>query len=155
MTEENIGLYENLIQWYEAEFSKLTRKKPNPQGVFELDTQLGEKVTGLLLMADDIPAGVAAIAVKADNSYEMCEYYVVPSFRKHSLGTKFAHLIWTMYPGEWEIKQIEGAEYACEFWRKTITAFHHTPFHEDRCIDSYWGVVTRQRFTIDKYNPAL
>ena len=58
---------------------------------------------------------------------------------------RFAHLIGSMYPGTWEIKQIAGAEYASAFWRKTVTAFKQTAYEEDRYTD---GIVTRQRFSV-------
>ena len=60
----------------------------------------------------------------------------------------FAHAIWTQHNGTWEIKQIEGAEYATVFWRKAIQRFHDTPFTEDHYNDPYWGNVLRQSFTI-------
>jgi predicted acetyltransferase len=146
--EANMHVYLNLAQCYEAEFSAITLKKPDADGLFELDTQLGENVTALLLMADGRPAAIAAIAVKGNGRYEICEFYVVPSFRKSSTGMLFAHLIWTMYPGTWEIKQIAGAEYASRFWRKSITAFEQTAYEEERYIDPYWGIVTRQLFSV-------
>jgi predicted acetyltransferase len=147
-TEANRHVYLNLLQCYEAEFSAITLKKPDADGLFELDTQLGEEIKGLLLMVDGRPAAIAAIALKGSARYEVCEFYVVPSFRNSSTGMRFAHLIWTMYPGEWEIKQIAGAEYASRFWRKSITAFEQTAYEEDRFQDPYWGIVTRQRFRV-------
>lgn len=148
VTKENLSIYLNLAQCYEAEFSRLTGKKPDEQGLFELDTQLSENIKGLLLIVEGTPAAIAAISVKEQKHYEVCEFYVVPSFRKNSLGMRFAHLIWKMYPGEWEIKQIAGAEYASEFWRKTITTFGLKSYEENSYEDPYWGVVTRQRFSV-------
>lgn len=143
----NLPIYNNLAQCYEAEFSPLTQKKPNAEGLFELDTQLGETITGFILDIDDIPAGIAAISQKENNGYEMCEFYVVPYFRRSTIGMQFAHMIWSMYPGQWEIKQIEGAEYATAFWRRVIEQFNTTPYTEEQVNDLYWGNVTRQKFT--------
>lgn len=147
ITEANLPVYLNLVQCYEAEFSPLTGKKPDPSGKFELDTQLGNGIIGFLLLIDDIPAGIAAIGCKAGSSYEVCEFYVLPCFRRNAIGIKFAHTLWETHPGEWEIKQIEGAESATSFWRKTIKRFEHTAYIEDIYHDSYWGRVTRQRFS--------
>ena len=99
-----------------------------------------------LLSVGDVPAGLIAVRTKDDGSYEVAEFYVVPSFRKQAWGREFAHAIWRNLPGSWEIKQIAGAEYAAEFWRKAIGAFPQTDFREDRFDDLYWGKVTRQRF---------
>lgn len=149
ITETNINLYHTLAQYYEAEFSPLTGKKPDASGMFELDTHLGEEIMGFLLQVDHVPAGTAAIAFKGDKSYEVCEFYVLPCFRKNSIGMKFAHKIWELYPGDWEIKQLQGAEYATRFWRKTIERFHQTTYREDDYQDPYWGTVIRQQFTVD------
>jgi predicted acetyltransferase len=149
VSETNSPIYHNLVQCYEAEFSSLTGKKPNGSGLFELDTHLGENILGLLLIIDNTPAGIAAIHCKEGHAYEVCEFYVVPYFRKNGIGMEFAHAIWESYPGDWEIKQIRGAEYATAFWRKTINSFNETEFTEESYDDPYWGSVTRQKFTIN------
>jgi predicted acetyltransferase len=148
VTETNSPVYHNLIQCYEAEFSPITGKKPDSSGLFELDTHLGNDTLGFLLQIDNTPAGIAAIRCKEPQAYEVCEFYVVPYFRKNSIGMRFAHMLWNTYPGEWEIKQIQGAEYATAFWRKTIKSFHETQYTETSYDDPYWGIVTRQKFTV-------
>ena len=149
ITETNSHIYHNLSQCYEAEFSPLTGKKPNASGIFELDTHLGDDTLGFLLQIDDTPAGIAAIRCKEGHSYEVCEFYVVPYFRKNAIGMQFAHAIWESYPGDWEIKQIQEAEYATKFWRKTIERFNETTYTEECYDDPYWGSVTRQKFTVN------
>ncbi len=148
VTETNLYVYHNLAQCYEAEFSPLTGKKPDASGLFALDTPIGGDVLGYLLYIDDTPAGLAAISQKEDSRFEVCEFYIVPLFRKNATGMRFAHAIWRRHSGRWEIKQIEGADYATAFWRKTIARYNDTPFSEDRYDDPYWGNVTRQRFVI-------
>jgi len=148
ITTANLAVYLNLAQGYEAEFSAITGKEPDAQGVFELDTKIGDDVRGFVLSVAGVPAGLIAVRLKDGGSYEVAEFYVVPSFRKQAWGQNFAHAVWRAMPGKWEIKQIAGAEYAAEFWRKTIGAFPPTEFQEDRYDDPYWGMVTRQRFVI-------
>ncbi|MEB3362120.1 MAG: hypothetical protein VKI42_08375 [Synechococcaceae cyanobacterium] len=148
VTHANENIYLRLIQAYEAEFSRITKKTPNQQGLFELDTILGDTVTGFLAYINQAPAGLAAISEATPSNFEMCEFYVLPCFRNQAMGTRFAHSIWSMFPGRWQIKQIEGANYASDFWRKAIARFQHGSFTEDRYHDPYWGFVTRQSFTI-------
>lgn len=147
VNDENLSVYLNLAQCYEAEFSALTGKRADSKGVFALDTQLCETTKGFLLIIDESPAAFAAIALKEDTRYEVCEFYVIPSFRNASTGMRFAHRLWKMFPGEWEIKQIAGAQGASKFWRKSIRAFGQGGYEEDSYEDRYWGSVTRQRFT--------
>ncbi|MCB9480358.1 MAG: hypothetical protein H6680_00860 [Desulfobacteraceae bacterium] len=147
VTQENINVYHNLAQSYEGEFSVLTKKRPNSIGLFELDTLISPPVKGYILYIEESPAGIAAIKEKDNNEFEVCEFYVVPSFRRTSWGTKFAHSLWQNNPGKWEIKQIQGAEYASEFWRKAICD-SGISYDEDKYDDPYWGVVTRQKFKV-------
>lgn len=149
VTEANIGIYYNLAQTYEAEFSPLTQKQPDPSGMYELDTYPGGDILAFLLEIDNTPAGIAAIARKGDQGYEVCEFYVIPRFRKNSIGMRFAHAIWKNYPGAWEIKQLVAADYATRFWRKTIQRYENTTFSEELYDDPYWGNVTRQQFIIN------
>lgn len=146
VNDENLNVYLNLVQSYEGEFSSITKKKPNENGLFALDVEIGENVKGFLVYVDLLPAGFAAVAVKPENYYEICEFYIAPYYRRNSLGTKFAHALWRSYPGNWEVKQISGAEYATKFWRKTISSFTQNVFSESQFDDPYWGKVTRQTF---------
>lgn len=148
VTEKNLDIYHNLAQCYEAEFSPLTGKRPDSSGIFSLDTHIGENVFGYLLHIDAVPAGLAAIKRQNDEHFEMCEFYVVPAFRNNAAGKRFAHTIWKLHSGTWEIKQIDGADYATKFWRKTISQYNETPFSEERYDDAYWGSVIRQQFTV-------
>lgn len=148
INDHNLFIYNNLAQCYEAEFSPLTRKKPDDSGRFELDTHITENIVGYLLYIDETPAGLAAIKCEKNNHFEVCEFYIVPYFRNNATGMRFAHAIWERHHGTWEIKQIEGAGYASTFWRKTISRYNNTHYLEEKYNDPYWGSVTRQIFSI-------
>ena len=158
---EHLEIYQNLLQWYEAEFSFITKKKPNKKGEFSPDTPIDDRHLGFVLELEGLPAGIANIGLKSGlkselknelncaMQYEVCEFYVVPVYRLQGMGKNFMHLIWDWYPGLWEIKQIQGAEYATKFWRKTIASYHRTEFEEISVEDEYWGQVTQQSFCIE------
>lgn len=74
VNDENLNVYLNLVQSYEGEFSSITKKKPNEKGLFALDVEIGENVKGFLVYVDLLPAGFAAVAVKPENHYEICEF---------------------------------------------------------------------------------
>jgi predicted acetyltransferase len=142
----HLPVYRHLAQAYEAEFSALTGKMPGEDGVFALDTEIDEKHLGWLLYEQGRPVGLAAIGSQGAG-WEVCEFYVLPVCRGRSLGSDFIHEIWRRFPGEWQIKQIAGAELASRFWRRCIAAYP-LDFKEDIYEDVYWGRVTRQRFTL-------
>ncbi len=144
----NLHVYLNLCQSYEGEFSAITQKRPDENGLFELDTHIGGDVLGYLLYAEDSPVGFAAVRIKpGGESFEVCEFYIAPCCRKNGLGKGFATEIFKMHRGNWEIKQLYAAGYATEFWRKTIRGFTKGQFQEDLYQDGYWGRVVRQQFT--------
>jgi len=145
ITPETQQVYLNLVQAYEAEFSKITEKQPNAEGLFELDTPLDDCHCGYIPYMENTPIGLANIALKPDNNFEVCEFYILPLYRKQNYGTHFAAKLWQMHTGHWEIKQIEGAEYATTFWRKALKTAGIT-FEETAYLDAYWGYVTRQEF---------
>ncbi|RJX68944.1 hypothetical protein DZ860_16015 [Vibrio sinensis] len=147
VTEKNAHVYVNLSQAYEGEFSKIMQKKPNIDGTFSLDTELGGHVKGYLLYVDDIPAGHTAIATESPNNYEVCDFYIVPYFRRGQLGQQFISELFHRLQGDWEIKQVEGADHAVMFWRRVINSYTAGQFSEDRYHDEKWGMVTRQRFS--------
>lgn len=77
----------------------------------------------------------------------MCDFYVVPYFRKNKVGKGFISALFNMLGGRWEIKQVAGAEQAIRFWRDVINDYTSGDFVEDNYDDEQWGMVTRQRFT--------
>lgn len=148
----NQHVYMNLAQAYEAEFSKIMQKKPDENGVFPLDTELGGKVSGYLLYIDGVPAGHTAIANKANDQFEVCDFYVVPFFRKNQVGKAFISALFKQLGGSWEMKQVEGADHAVKFWRDVVGTYTtdnniKQGYQEDVVDDSQWGMVTRQSFS--------
>ncbi|MES0869116.1 GNAT family N-acetyltransferase [Pseudovibrio sp. SCP19] len=144
-------IYDNLCQAYEAEFSPLTHKQPDANGLFAKDTLLEGNITGYLVYSNDLPAGLAAIKQDEQEGFEVCEFYVVPYYRRHKLGLQFASALFDQMPGNWQIKQIEGADHATAFWRAVVSDYTLGHYQEDSYNDPYWGNVTRQTFSAQKH----
>ncbi|MCG9760613.1 GNAT family N-acetyltransferase [Pseudoalteromonas sp. Isolate6] len=139
-------VYFNLVQAYEAEFSVLTEKLPDSNGLFQIDTPIDEQHLGYLAYENGRPVGFINI-LKVQNTFEVCEFYIVPAARKRKLGSSFMSKIWQMYPGHWQVKQIQGADHAINFWRNALT-LNGIDYCESQYQDDYWGVVNRQIFTV-------
>ncbi|EGU35652.1 hypothetical protein RJD39_04260 [Vibrio scophthalmi] len=142
----NTHVYANLYQGYAAEFSKIIGDKPDENGVFEIYPQLGGKVTGYLLYVDGVPAALTAIEEKSPQEFEICDFYVVPYFRKNKVGKQFISTLFSQLQGSWEIKQVAGADHAVKFWRDVVTDYTSGHYVEDAYQDEKWGLVTRQCF---------
>lgn len=143
----NREIFDRLIQCYECEFSVITEKQPGADGTFPLDTLLDDGHEGFLAFHGAIPVGFNVIALKGKGHYEVCEFFVIPVFRKLRFGYHLAAAIFDRYRGEWEVKQIAGADHAKAFWRRAIDRYTTGAYREDIYSDPYWGTVTRQRFS--------
>ncbi|GIU45145.1 hypothetical protein TUM4438_17940 [Shewanella sairae] len=145
--DSNAQVYGNLYQGYAAEFSKIVDEKPDACGLFEIYPKLAGSVTGYLLYIDGIPAALTAIDEKSAKAYEICDFYVLPCFRKNKVGKRFISSLFEELAGSWEIKQVAGAEYAISFWRDVVSDYTSGNYIEDVYEDSKWGTVTRQCFS--------
>ncbi|GJM60011.1 GNAT family N-acetyltransferase [Persicobacter diffluens] len=145
--EGNKGIYLHLCQAYEAEFSALTEKLPDESGLFALDTPLTKPFLGLLWYQDQdqVPVGFANIRLGKEYN-KVCEFYVIPAVRKKGLGKALAFEIFQSFPGKWDVRQLQAAKQAQQFWRATIGAFTGNNFQESQLNDPDWGEVICQRF---------
>ncbi|MGR5287799.1 GNAT family N-acetyltransferase [Vibrio maritimus] len=146
----NAHVYANLYQAYGAEFSRIIDDKPDENGLFEVYPQLNGTVTGYLLYLDGLPAALTAIDEKSPKGFEICDFYVLPCFRKNKVGKRFISILFKQLGGSWEIKQVAGAEYAISFWRDVVGDYTSGNYVEDVYEDHKWGTVTRQCFSHDK-----
>ena len=148
--KKNESVYANLYQGYAAEFSKIIGDRPDEDGLFKIDPKIGNKIRGYLLYLDGIPAALTAIAEKSSDTFEICDFYVLPCFRKNKVGKRFISALFERLKGAWEIKQVEGAENAVTFWREVLNDYTKGQYVEDLYLDEKWGVVTRQCFDHSK-----
>ena len=134
----------SLLQEYELEFSAITKKTPDENGQFKLDVEL-DKTDNYLLYID---AKIAGLAVKGTHSgrHDIFEFYVRPQYRGNLVGQKFTHEIFKKYKGLWQVRQIEGADLARDFWRKAISNYTSGNYTEQSVKDDYWGDITVQYF---------
>ena len=142
--KDSMDTLRNLLQSYEGEFSAITKKVPDERGVFDLDCNL-QVTDNYLLYREGSPIG---FCVKGEEQgvHDIYEFYIVPSQRGGGLGADFARYIFRNYPGKWQVRQIQGADKARDFWRSTISKFTGGNYQEEQVSDEYWGVVTRQTF---------
>jgi predicted acetyltransferase len=144
--DENIKILHNLAQAYEAEFSNLTNKLPDKNGIFKLDAEPSDENKAMLVYKNDVPIGFSIFNINPKSFSEIYEFYIIPSCRRSNYGKELAFEIFKTFPGKWVVKQIQGAEKAISFWRSTISEYTKSKYEEDVYDDSYWGKVTRQRF---------
>lgn len=151
ITKQNLDIYLNLAQAYEAEFSRYTDKQPNQDGLFTPDTIPLKPFCGYLLYDDNAPSGFCVLDL-TKLVYDIREFYIIPVKRKQTLGQQLALTIFERFPGQWQIRQLESATQATSFWRKVVGRVTNNQFFEDSIPDKEWGSVIAQRFHIECVN---
>lgn len=145
ITNENAHIFDVLVQDYEAEFSAITKKEPNPEGRFALEADWKKPNRGFYRFVKGKPVGFV-IRAEIDGRSDIAEFYILPCYRKTGLGKKLAFAVFDLFPGPWQVRQIPTAKEAIAFWRATISEYTKDIYTEDRVKDSHWGKVLRQIF---------
>lgn len=143
--QQNLDIFKNLAHAYEAEFSSITHKMPDEFGLFKIDTLPAAPYVGYLLYQQEIPIGFC-VANSESEIKDIAEFYIVPVMRRHNFGYQLAIMMFDKYPGQWQVRQIDGADHAISFWRSVIKKYTHNQYEESVVQDPHWGMVTRQRF---------
>ncbi|MEY8768344.1 hypothetical protein [Francisella philomiragia] len=147
ITSQNNHIYENLVQLYECEFAPLTGEKPDSNGLYVIQTPIKGGVVGYLVYIDNLPVGFMVIK-ELEECLDVAEFFILPSYRRNRIGIDFAKDIFLRNKGNWQIRQIQGADYATRFWRRVVKELVCLDFIESFEYDSEWGYVTIQRFAI-------
>lgn len=71
--------------------------------------RLGGKYAGFVLVK------------KAAEAWDMAEFFILRSCRRHGIGTQAAHEIWKGFPGPWQVRVLESNVQARHFWARAIS----------------------------------
>ncbi len=147
ITQSNAYVFDSLVQDYEEEFSPITGKKQSHDGKYLLDSDWRAPNTGYYWTEN---REIMGFCIKGNQGAfsDIFEFYVIPKFRGMGIGENLAFAVFDAFPGKWQVRQIEGADKAREFWRKTISKYTSGNFEEVEFSDPFWGAVTCQRFEI-------
>jgi len=155
ITAANAFIFDVLVQDYEAEFSAITGKEPDPSGRFALEANWKEKgYHGFYQFAEERPTGFVVKGL-VKGRHDIAEFYILPCYRKRGFGKSLAFAIFDAFPGPWQVRQIQSALEANAFWRRIIQEYTHGRYIEDQVADPHWGRVTRQCFESRKKGAKL
>lgn len=144
---DNRKILLNLLQAYEAEFSTYTKKLPNENGLFELDINLDD-YTSYLLLEDKSPIGFAIKGIDSvSGRHDIADLYIVPVKRSSGCGLFLVKSIFEKYKGQWQARQIDGYSMGRDFAVNHLKDFLGADnFSEESIEDEYWGKITVQYF---------
>jgi predicted acetyltransferase len=58
-----------------------------------------------------------------DGVWDIAEFFVVRSYRRHGAGTRVAQEVWKRFPGAWEVRVLQANVAALHFWAHAIAGF--------------------------------
>lgn len=53
----------------------------------------------------------------------LCEFFIVRKYRRKGIGRIVTHRIFDMFPGEWEVTQVENNHIARAFWERVVSEY--------------------------------
>lgn len=126
----------NLIQFYIYEFTRFNKQiqlemdgKYKP---FNLEKYWNEKeYHAFFVKSGEELAGFALVEEgQGDAPSVIEEFLILRKFHGKGLGKIAAQQLFSMFPGKWEVHQIENNYPAQAFWRKTIKEYTSNTFTE-------------------------
>lgn len=75
----------------------------------------------------------------ATGGKNLAEFYIKPEFRGVGIAKKAAFLIWDLFPGKWEGRQIKENTNAHSFWLKVKGEYTNNKFDEVYMDNEQWS----------------
>lgn len=135
-TRKQQPILANLLELYIHEFSEFLDIDIGPDGRFgykHLPLYWTEPTRQpFLIRIDGKLAGFAfvkqgsAISGK-ETVWDMAEFFILRGHRRRGIGTKVAHNVWNLFPGQWEVRVMESNVQAHPFWTRAISSFTGKP----------------------------
>lgn len=130
------------MELYKYDFSEFDPEDVNEHGLYEymyVDHYFTEKNRfPFFIKVNGKYAGFALIRkIEEDNLtyYSMAEFFVMKKYRKSDVGKRAAFQLFSQFPGEWEVSEMEENVPAQSFWRKVISAYTNNEYREIRKED--------------------
>jgi predicted acetyltransferase len=145
-------LLQNLMQLYTHDFSEFwsgtERGELNTQGLFDaypLDEYWQrDNWAAMLIWRDRLLAGFCLVNDRThsglDAERNMAEFFILRKHRGRGAGRIAAEIIFSRYPGSWEVAVARKNTHAREFWLKTIEpSIKSSRFQELELHDERWN----------------
>jgi predicted acetyltransferase len=118
-----------LLELYSYDFTEFTDEDVGGDGSFGypyLDNYWTDADRHpFLIRSDGRIAGFAFVRTGAP--HDMAEFFVLRKYRGGGIARHAARMLFAMFPGEWQVRELTANTRASAFWRKAIPV----PFTED------------------------
>jgi predicted acetyltransferase len=151
--EEKVVLH-RLMELYDYDFSEITGEDIGNDARFwteeAFDRFFNRLSSGFHIFLIRVDAKLAGFTIVAEKSFlsgdpqvrDIAEFFVLRRYRKQGVGASAALQVFSMFPGRWEVRQLDENVAAQSFWRKVIARYTKGNFQEYHQQDDRWhGVV--------------
>lgn len=144
---KNKSIIQNLMELYQYDFSEIENTDVDNHGRFGYKYLAhywtGKNRKAFLIKVNGKIAGFVLInkhsyVANDKNTNVMAEFFIMRKYRRKEIGTRVAMKIFDIFPGKWEVKQIEKNKIAQLFWRKIINKYTKGNFREINLNNKYW-----------------
>ncbi|MGD6774763.1 GNAT family N-acetyltransferase [Sutcliffiella horikoshii] len=136
VNQDQEAVLHNIIQFYIYEFTRfnkqITLETDGKYKPFDLDKYWKEnEYHAFFIISGEELAGFALVEEGHEGSPNVIEeFFVLRKFHGKGMGTIASQQLFSMFPGKWQIFQIENNYPAQAFWRKTIKEYTSNTFTE-------------------------
>jgi predicted acetyltransferase len=131
----------NLLELYVHDFSEILPVELGPDGRFGYP-HLSDYWTDpdhypFLIKVDDKLAGFALVKkafalsrnaqIGGDSVWDMAEFFIVRTHRRHGVGIAAAHQAWRLFSGPRQVRVMHSNRPALHFWQRAIDTFAGHP----------------------------
>lgn len=117
----------NLLNLYLYDLSEFTGTDVNAHGFFEYrrvdQYWCDQSCLPFFIRVDDQVAGFVLVHqydLLEQHRHVVSEFFVLRKYRRSRVGAKAAHLIFSRYPGPWEVSEMPDNLLSQGFWRSII-----------------------------------
>jgi len=72
------------------------------------------------------------------DAMNLTEFYIKPKFRKQDIGKISAKKVFDLFPGKWEVRELESNPFSQKFWRNVIAEYTGKNYKEVVLNNEKW-----------------
>ncbi len=108
----------------------------------------GWKGYPFIIRVDGKLAGFCLVRQTAESTYDIDQFFVLRRYQRSGIGRHVAGQVFDMFPGNWEVAQMEGNTPAIAFWRSVVFEYMQGRYEELPVSDPIYKIpLIAQRFT--------
>src|SRR5712664_1258676 len=131
-TTEQQPVLANLLDLYAHDFSEFSDLKIGVEGRFGYEPlplywRESNRFPFLVRANGDL-AGFVLVQQGSQVSgageiWDVAEFFVLRGYRRHGVGLRVAHDVWSMFTGSWEVRVTDKNLVARAFWQRAVSEF--------------------------------